>query len=188
MSFWLCILLAAAWAMVEAILWSRRGAECFEGNEHVFLVAQRGLMVLSSCGAVADVLTWATWPVLAAQLVAFVLAFSFVHNNTYNFGRVWIDWVAELRKHPEDAQQAFETEQLDRLALKLAWQRFRWNYQSASSSARFDFSAPERNAQAVGGLVVYGLSFLLPHWRPAAWLILLIGFGFAYHLLLRRAT
>jgi hypothetical protein len=84
------LLLAALAGAVEAILYARRGAEAFLGNEHVLLRARDGAAIFGVVAALADRALWTSYPQLAALLGAWVLAFSFFHNNAYNFCRLWI--------------------------------------------------------------------------------------------------
>lgn len=131
------LLFAVLCGVVEAILYCRRGAESFRWNEHVVLVLQRGAVALVAGAALLD--KKPGW--VAVQFLAIGAMFSFFHNNAYNFARRWID------------VQSF----------RLACAGFDWNYQSATSTARFDFDGPERNVLALIGVVILIVGWVTTH-------------------------
>jgi hypothetical protein len=136
--------------VVEAILYARRGAESFHWNEHIVLIAQRASVLVVGGGLLLDwhVLPSIWW--LAANVGALMLLFSFAHNNAYNLTRIWITW--------DDAG-------VTRSAWESLWSAYRvsfkWNYQSATSTARFEFTARQRNSQAVAGLLLLAVAAYL---------------------------
>lgn len=132
---------AALDGLCDALMWSQKGADSFKWNEHRPLVTRRGFAVLAACGAGWDAVhfgdAWAWW--LGCQVVACALSFSLFHNETYNFGRVWIQ------------EQTF----------RKAWAAFRFNYQSPTTSARWDFDGTERWVLAGGAVLVFCVGGLL---------------------------
>ena len=151
------LLFAALAGHVEAILYCRQGAEAFRWNEHVALVAQRVSVVLIAAAGLADWLLFQEVGWLLSQLPVVVLQFSFAHNNAYNFTRLWLTADDEFDLHANGRPYTW------RLPFALARSRFDWNYQSATSTARFEFNGPERNGMAlIGSLVLAGaVSFTL---------------------------
>ncbi|TGE22837.1 hypothetical protein [Hymenobacter metallicola] len=147
--FWLLFqLFAAVDGLCDALLYGMRGADSFKWNEHAPLVTRRVLAVLTALCASADamligVASIGDWPIWLVwflwQTVAAGLSYSLFHNESYNFGRVWI------------------REQ----TLAKAWAEFRFNYQSSTTSARWDFDGTQRWVMAGAAVVVMGLGFLL---------------------------
>ncbi|RPD46792.1 hypothetical protein DNI29_11545 [Hymenobacter sediminis] len=130
--FWL---LANLWALLDgicdALLYGLKGADSFKWNEHAPLVTRRALVLACALAAGADAVLvgpgqvgrfplWVLW--LGCEIAAVVLSFSLFHNEAYNFGRVWI------------------REQ----TLAKAWAAFEFNYQSPTTSARWDFDGTTR--------------------------------------------
>ncbi|WP_400190657.1 hypothetical protein [Hymenobacter sp. B81] len=151
--FWLLYnLFALLDGICDALLYGQRGAESFRWNEHTPLTARRTAAVAAALGAAADAvlmpaggvelgramvpywLLWFLW-----QGAAAALSFSLFHNEAYNFGRVWI-----------------QQQQLAR-----AWQVFRFNYQSPTTSARFDFDGTVRWVMAATAGLVMAAGFIL---------------------------
>ncbi|MBG8553074.1 hypothetical protein [Hymenobacter guriensis] len=130
--FWLLYnLFALLDGLCDALLYGRLGADSFEWNEHAPLGTRRVVTVAAAVGAGADavlagpgsaagVALWAWW--LGWEIVAAAFSFSLFHNEAYNFGRVWIR----------------------EKTLTRAWDAFRFNYQSDSTTARWDFDGPAR--------------------------------------------
>jgi hypothetical protein len=151
--FWLLYnLFALLDGLCDALLWGLLGADSFKWNEHAPLVSRRGVAVAAALGAGADVALmpagavefagaqvpyWLVW--LCWQAGAAALSFSLFHNEAYNFGRVWI------------------REQ----TLAKAWAVFEFNYQSPTTSARFDFDGPARWAMAAAAALLMAVGMLL---------------------------
>lgn len=142
--FWLLFQFFAAFdGFCDALLYAAKGADSFKWNEHNPLVLRRCAAVLAALGAGFGAWwvgpDWLAW--LGCQVAASMLSFSLFHNEVYNFTRVWIN-EQDLRR---------------------AWSVFRFNYQSTSTSARFDFDGPMRWWMAAAGLVVFvaGLLYFL---------------------------
>jgi hypothetical protein len=148
--FWLLYnLFALVDGLCDALLYGLLGADSFTWNEHRPLMTRRVLAVLAAVGAGCDAaltyggdpvgrfpiwLIWLVWEAFAAAL-----SFSLFHNEAYNFGRVWI------------------REQ----TLSKAWAVFEFNYQSPTTTARFDFDGPVRWVMAGIAVVLLGLGFVL---------------------------
>lgn len=141
-------LFAVADGLCDALLYGMLGADSFKWNEHRPLVTRRGLALGAALGAgidavlvgVGSVEGWPVWLLwLLWEVAAIVLSFSLFHNETYNFGRVWI------------------REQ----TLAKAWAAFRFNYQSSSTSARWDFDGPVRWVMAGAAVAWLVLGILL---------------------------
>jgi hypothetical protein len=148
--FWFLFnLFAAVDGLCDALLYGMLGAESFKWNEHQPLVTRRVLVILAALGAGADaVMTqggehigrfpiWVLW--LGWEVVAAALSFSLFHNESYNFGRVWI------------------REQ----SLRKAWAAFEFGYQSPTTTARWDFDGPVRWVMAGIAVVLLGSGFVL---------------------------
>ncbi|UOQ53035.1 hypothetical protein [Hymenobacter cellulosivorans] len=142
-------LFAAVDGLCDALFYGMLGADSFKWNEHQPLVTRRVLAVLAALGAAVDAVLvgvgavegWPVWLIwLLWEVVAAALSFSLFHNEAYNFGRVWI------------------REQ----TLAKAWAVFEFNYQSDSTSARFDFDGTQRwvMAGAAVAWLVVGLVLL----------------------------
>lgn len=136
MLFWILCLWAAADGFCDALYYARLGADSFAWNEHKALLVRRAAVLATACATAYDVaahthgmpLVW-----VAAQVVAFLPAFSLFHNEAYNFGRVVIIEQSAAR----------------------AWAAFRFNYQSPTTTARFDFDGPSRWWLASAGVLLY---------------------------------
>ena len=140
--FWLLFqFFAAVDGLCDALLYGLLGAESFKWNEHRPLLTRRGLAVAAAVGAGLDAALagphWLLW--LACEVAACVLSFSLFHNESYNFGRVWIR-EQDLRK---------------------AWAAFEFNYQSPSTTARWDFDGTARWLMAAGAVLVLSFGFIL---------------------------
>ncbi|QIX61871.1 hypothetical protein HER32_12030 [Hymenobacter sp. BT18] len=147
--FWLLYnLFALVDGFCDALLYGGKGAESFAWNEHAPLLTRRALAVLAAVAAAVEALlagpgeiegvplglAWVLWNIPAAAL-----SFSLFHNECYNFGRVLIreKTVARARKV------------------------FRFNYQSSTTTARWDFDGTARWVMAAAGVLWLGLGFLL---------------------------
>jgi len=84
----------------DAILWSRKGADAYDWNEHYIFNAERACV-----GSIVLLLPLLTKPSLldvSAVLVTFCLCFSFLHNGCYYTTRRYIDvdyyhWFSESK-------------------------------------------------------------------------------------------
>ncbi len=132
---------AALCGVVEAVLYSGKGADAFSRNEHVEMVLQRLAVLLLVPAAVLTYQLSGSWWYILLELVAAVLCFSMVHDEAYNFTRLWIAW----RKLGSS----------DRAAFRSAWREYRYGYQSPTTTARNDFNGTERTLLAVVGVVVW---------------------------------
>ena len=134
--------------LCDALLYGLLGAESFTWNEHRPLLTRRALVLAAAVGAGLDAVLvgpgavgrfpiWLLW--LGCEVAACVLSFSLFHNEAYNFGRVWI------------------REQ----TLARAWDVFRFNYQSSTTTARWDFDGTARWLMAGGAVLVLSFGFIL---------------------------
>ena len=132
---------------LEAILYAQRAAESFNFNEHIGLMAQRiaaWLLVPATLLASHWLGAWALLEAVPAALL-----FPMVHDEAYNFTRLWISCRALM---------AADYEKGDRLAWVTARELYRYGYQSPTTTARNDFNGRTRTWLAlVGGLVLVGL-------------------------------
>ena len=84
----------------DGILWSKKGNEAFEWNEHLVLVAERACI-----GSIVFVLPFITNISLldsGVMLASYCLCFSFLHNGCYYTTRRYIDvdyynWFSESK-------------------------------------------------------------------------------------------
>lgn len=136
---------------LEAILYARRGAESFSGNEHVGMVMQR-LAAWLLVPAALLVYHWhGLWAL--AEAVPAVLLFPIVHDEAYNFTRLWIACRSGM---------AADYEKGDRLAWITARDLYVYGYQSPTTTARNDFNGPARTWLAVAGAVVLVALYVFP--------------------------
>ncbi|RSK33944.1 hypothetical protein [Hymenobacter metallilatus] len=136
---------AALSGVVEAVLYSRRGAEAFSRNEHVEMVAQRLAVLLLVPAAIVTMQWSGSWWYVGAELVAAVLCFPMVHDEVYNFVRLWISWRERCKPDNPEA---------DYIAWEMAWREFEYGYQSPTTTARNDFNGRTRTLLAIAGAVV----------------------------------
>ena len=153
-------LFAALSGLIEAILYGRRGAEAFTHNEHVEMTLQRASVVLLVLAAVL-LPAWLGRLYVAFELVPALLVFPLVHDEAYNFSRLWLKWSDYY------AAQATLPGTLnpDVAGWRVARYEYRYGYQSPTTTARNDFSGSERTALAVLGAALWlvgGLYLLLP--------------------------
>jgi hypothetical protein len=118
MIYLLLLLYAYKHGQTNAFLYSLKGANSLERNEHVDLVIERGLVVLAVITA-----CFYTLPLLLLELAASILAFSFWHNGAYYVMR------HQIARGKDEARYLF-------------WNLWKW--QSKSTTARFDFSYKQR--------------------------------------------
>lgn len=146
--------------VVEAVLYSRRGAEAFTRNEHVEMMLQRisvALLVLAA--AWLHQLTGSMLYV-AFELVPAALLFPAGHDEAYNFTRLWIAWAEQV--HSRNAGSIhFTGKQLDRAAFRYACQDYRYGYQSPTTTARNDFNGTQRTWLAGAGLLIWAIGALI---------------------------
>lgn len=171
MLFLTILLFAISCAAVEMIIWGRLGADSFLWNEHALLVVQRALAILLAPAALLDNAHWTDYWGLAAEVGAGMLAFSFAHNNAYNYGRLYLRWDYLLRlafNHrgrlliQPDSPEVIELQKryaaYEHPSWWMVWReaarKFRWQYMSATTTARFDFTATDRAVQLVVGICV----------------------------------
>ena len=142
----------AGW--LEAVLYARRGAESFHSDEHVGMLFQRISVVLVAVAAVVEYHWLGPW--LALEIGPAALLFPLIHDEGYNFTRLWLTWaeyhqksdalaLASGRPSPEASS--------DRRAWREAWAEYRYGYQSPTTTARFDFTGRQRTWLAVAGLL-----------------------------------
>lgn len=144
------LLFAAASAFVEAVLYARRAADSFSFNEHLVMSLQRGAVILLGPAAVLLYLwTGSDWYVVSETVPALLL-FPLVHDEAYNFTRLWIDYKANPLV-------------TDGAAYGLARLKYTYGYQSPTTTARNDFNGRQRTGLALLGLVA---------WAAAAYFLL----------------
>lgn len=143
-------LFAALCGWLEAVLYAQRAAESFTFNEHAGMMAQRITAVLLIPLAMVAY-AWHGW-LLSAEVVPMALLFPMVHDEAYNLTRLWLKF-AEVGDFT------------DWESLQLAWKEYRYGYQSATTTARNDFSGRQRTGMAVVGtvllLALYAIAFRL---------------------------
>ncbi|TGE23516.1 hypothetical protein [Hymenobacter metallicola] len=138
---------------IEAVLYSRRGAEAFTRNEHAEMVLQR-IVVASLPLAGVLLYQWSGSALYVGfELVPAALLFPLCHDEAYNFTRLWITY-----KWGKDGR-----EYADWAAWELAWTEYQYGYQSPTTTARNDFNGKQRTWLGVAALVLWGVG---------AWLIL----------------
>ncbi|HEX8350417.1 MAG TPA: hypothetical protein VF598_10685 [Hymenobacter sp.] len=141
----LFLLFGAFSAFVEAVLYARRGAEAFAFNEHAVMTLQRAAVVLLGPAALL-LLHWtdSAWYV-ACEAVPALLLFPLVHDEAYNFTRLWIDYKANPLVPDNDA-------------FGMARLKYTYGYQSPTTTARFDFTGRQRTWLAILGLAAWVLA------------------------------
>lgn len=146
-------LFAALCGWLEAILYARRGAESFSGNEHAGMMYQRIAALLLAPVAILLYSCWGWWVLL--EILPMALFFPAAHDEAYNFTRLWLKWAAFI-------------EESTLTAFRKAWQEYRYGYQSSTTTARNDFSGSTRTIFAITGgvllLALYAAYFL--HFFP----------------------
>ncbi len=91
---------ACASGVKDAILWSKRGADAFNWNEHLVFVAERA--VIGSIVFVIPLLISPSFIKISVVLACFSLCFPFLHNGSYYTTRRYIDvdyyhWFSESK-------------------------------------------------------------------------------------------
>lgn len=154
---------AALCGVVEAVLYSRRGAEAFTRNEHIDMTLQRAVVLLLVPASILVFHWTGSWWYVGAECAGAVLVFPMVHDEVYNFVRLWI------REREALAQAHYVVRGLvrrwfgseDGYALGKAWEQYRYGYQSPSTTARNDFNGTQRTWLALTGLVVWLMGGIL---------------------------
>jgi hypothetical protein len=158
-------LFAIACGWLEAVLYAKRGAESFTGNEHGGMTAQRLAAWLLTPAAMVVQHYLGPWG--QAEIIPATLLFPLFHDEAYNFTRLWIAKravVETLPAWPFTAPWPLRwLDKLDCAALELAWADYQYGYQSPTTTARNDFSGRQRTWLAVAGclLLVAGYWLLL---------------------------
>lgn len=78
--------LYGTWGIKEAVLWSRKGVNAFEWNEHAIFNVERILLFICLFLAVGT-----SYYLLAVLAIASLFTYSFVHNLYYYYFRSVID-------------------------------------------------------------------------------------------------
>lgn len=147
----------AGW--LEAILYAKRAAESFSGNEHGGMTWQR-VAVLVVAGVAVLEYHWLGWAGLAIEVLPTALLFPMCHDEAYNFTRLWLKWAEFFQKQNQLALAEGEPQltKLDRQAWRWAWNEYRYGYQSPTTTARNDFTGSSRTILAsAGGLLLVAL-------------------------------
>lgn len=141
---------AALCGWLEAILYDKRGAEAFKSNEHVGMTLQRIAAALSCVASVVLYrLTGQFWILL--ELIPAALFFPLVHDESYNFTRLWLSFSGVGPQYLNSDKSAFV----------LAWHEYKYGYQSPTTTARNDFNGRSRTLLAIAGLLLLvGLNLL----------------------------
>lgn len=136
---------------LEAVLYAQRAAESFTFNEHTGMMAQR----IAAWLLVPVTLLASHWHGVwvLAEAVPAALLFPLVHDEAYNFTRLWISCRAQL---------AADYEKGDRLAWLTARGLYRYGYQSPTTTARNDFNGRTRTWLALVGMVVLVGLYMFP--------------------------
>jgi hypothetical protein len=157
-------LFAIACGWLEAVLYAKRGAESFTGNEHGGMTVQRLAAWLLTPAAMVVQHYLGPWG--QAEIIPATLLFPLFHDEAYNFTRLWI-----YHRERFDTFLLPVTQQMvllshktaDHWAFWKAWEEYRYGYQSPTTTARNDFSGRQRTWLAVAGclLLVAGYWLLL---------------------------
>lgn len=142
-------LFAVLCGWLEAILYAQRAAETFSYNEHAGMTAQRAVAWAMAPLGMA-LYAWVGWWGLV-EFVPSVLLFPAVHDEAYNYTRLWINCRAELAPDAADG---------DRLAWHAAWKLYEYGYQSPTTTARNDFNGRSRTVLAAVGVVTLLLCYV----------------------------
>jgi hypothetical protein len=128
---------------LEAVLYARRGAEAFTFNEHIGMMVQR-VAALALLPATLLVYHWhGAW--ILAELMPMALLFPLVHDEAYNFTRLWL---TQSEKYQAMATIPGSLNP-DRAAWRAAWLLYQYGYQSPTTTARHDFTGAQRTWLAV---------------------------------------
>lgn len=155
----LCIVAILA-GLIEALYYGVRGAESFARNEHIDLVVFRFFaFVLPLAGFLfAGRPFW----LLATEEVAAAFFFPMLHDEAYNFTRLWLKESALLKSNPVRlaALKAFTGWRTDMATARVAWRIYKYGYQSPTTTATNDFSGVTRTWLAFVGLSVWLVGWL----------------------------
>ncbi len=144
--------------LIEAVLYSRRGAEAFARNEHAEMVLQRLVVLLLPLAGVWGYHLTSSWVYFLAEHVAAVLLFPMMHDEAYNFARLWIDMRWGIQAYREAGVTSGPM--VDTPAFQAAWKAYRYGYQSPTTTARNDFNGPQRTWLAIAGVVLWAAAIL----------------------------
>lgn len=126
---------------LEAILYDKRGAEAFKSNEHIGMTLQRVAAALAPVISVALYhFTGHFWILL--ELVPAALLFPAIHDEAYNFVRLWLKYSGGLLS--------------DAGAFSKAKLEYKYGYQSPTTTAINDYNGKERT-----GLAIIGFTLLI---------------------------
>lgn len=132
-------LFAALCGWLEAMLYAKRAAESFRGNEHGGMMAQRVAALLLAPVAIWLYSRFGWWCML--EILPMALFFPLCHDEAYNLTRLWLKYAETL-------------DFSDRESFQLAWKEYRYGYQSPTTTARNDFNGSTRTIFALTGLVL----------------------------------
>lgn len=121
--------MALLFGVKEGILYSRKGADAFPGNEHTLFTWERLTVAGVALAALLDAYLFGI-TFVGYEVVAWSYHFSFFHNEAYYGCRAKIEGIPYV-----------------------------FGYKSPSTTAKVDFSGPQRNALAIAGAVLLAL-----HW------------------------
>jgi hypothetical protein len=149
---------AALCGWIEAILYGLKGAETFKTNEHIGMTCQRiAAALLPVVSVVLYRWTGEFWILL--ELVPAALLFPAVHDESYNFTRLWASWASRVNN------AATVTGFTDKEAFVRALNEYKYGYQSPTTTARNDFNGKQRTWLAMVGftllLMLYAAYFFL---------------------------
>ncbi|TPG66065.1 hypothetical protein EAH73_11895 [Hymenobacter nivis] len=115
---------------------------------------QRVAVLLVGAAAVGRYAWGGPW-LLLAEVIPTALLFPMVHDEAYNFTRLWIDWKGAPGTTPTKLLSDGE-------AFAAARKEYRYGYQSPTTTARNDFNGQERTWLAIAGAVLLLALYLLP--------------------------
>lgn len=150
-------LFAALSGLIEAVLYGRRGAESFTRNEHIEMVLQRGSVVLLVVAAVYLPRLIGSAHYVAFELLPALLLFPMVHDEAYNFARLWLKW----SEYYTTLATLPGTLNPDAAGFRAARYEYRYGYQSPTTTARNDFNGRQRTIMAIVAGIVWVLGALL---------------------------
>ncbi len=158
-------LFAALSGLIEAVLYSRRGAESFDRNEHAEMVLQRLVVLLLPLAGVWLYHLTGSWVCFLAEHVAALLLFPMVHDEVYNFARLWIRERVTLEQshYVVKGLSKHLFGSIDGAAWHKARLEYEYGYQSPTTTARNDFDGKTRTLLAIAGVLVWlaGLLYFL---------------------------
>ena len=163
MIVFLYLLFGGLSGLIEAVLYSLRGAEAFGRNEHSEMFLQRlSVALLPVAGAWLFKLT-GSLEYVAFCLVPAALAFPLVHDEVYNFARLWIREAekagtvagAVIGSFPTWVLRVLPISSADGRAFCRALHLFEYGYQSPTTTARNDFNGRQRTWLAVAAAAAW---------------------------------